>query len=509
MSERRHIEHWFSAEDEVCLTHEQMQGYAEGKLVATEKNSVERHLLNCELCAMAYEGLAEMESADVAAAVSSITDQAWGRVEQLSKRNQRSAYFWMSSAAAILLLIVVGFFLVDRQNKLEMKELADGMFELPQTEQAESLPLDDAPVFAERKQEALDPVVPPPPPKMAAPQLEPVPMEEELEYEEAEILSRTAAPEEVVVADDIEDADASFDDFDGIVDQQAYDELVESDEEVAFSGVDDRYDFKEVESGIEQTVTSVNKPIQENNAQLGNSFGTVTLDSVAAINGLNGGFVEGATYADVEVADEPVRSIAENKAVPADTKDLWANVEDSKNDDEVLAVESSAPVRAYSSSPGKKRNRREKGKLASKSEIQKEERSGKFYDKESMDNDPAAKSPSLFDQGMAAYQKSDFEGGARLLRQASIETPSNLYAHFYAGICYLQLEQATAALFHLERVLEQPNNSLEEDAQWYKSIALLQQGEKRKAKTMLEEINRAGRSRSRDARKALEKLDQP
>lgn len=116
---------------------------------------------------------------------------------------------------------------------------------------------------------------------------------------------------------------------------------------------------------------------------------------------------------------------------------------------------------------------------------------------------------SLYEQGMAAYKKGAYQEGAQLLRQASVQTPSNLYAHFYAAICYLEMEQPGAALFHLNRVLESPQSSLQEDAQWYKSIALLQEGKKREAKEVLENLEQSGKTRSRDARKALDQLEQP
>jgi hypothetical protein len=96
---------------------------------------------------------------------------------------------------------------------------------------------------------------------------------------------------------------------------------------------------------------------------------------------------------------------------------------------------------------------------------------------------------------------------ATYLRQASAASPSNLEAHLYAGISFLNINQPQAALFHLDRVLAVKGSSLQDDAAWYKALAHLKLNEGRKAESQLEDIVKKQGKHSAAAKAALEKLD--
>ena len=125
-SQDPHIANIFSAEEEDCLSLEQMTAYQQDKLAGQEKNRVERHLLNCELCAITIDSVIENGSESIANGAVEISDQAWDRVQARDNRQRRGAYFWIASAASIALLVMVGYFTFRGPTEQEIEHaLAD------------------------------------------------------------------------------------------------------------------------------------------------------------------------------------------------------------------------------------------------------------------------------------------------------------------------------------------------------------------------------------------------
>ena len=129
MNENPHIDPVFSAEDEKCLTLRQMKDYQQGLVTGEEKDYVERHLLHCDLCAMAYEGIQELEEEEVAAGAAAIADAAWNRIANKEEKKRRTAYYWISAAAAVVILIVGTFLLMkgpEQQHTSNQNTFAEG-----------------------------------------------------------------------------------------------------------------------------------------------------------------------------------------------------------------------------------------------------------------------------------------------------------------------------------------------------------------------------------------------
>ncbi|MFM2376397.1 MAG: hypothetical protein RLZZ165_1494, partial [Bacteroidota bacterium] len=109
MSKDPHITHIFSAEDETCLSLEQMTAYQEVRLEGHDRHLVERHLINCGLCAITFETLSETGAAHIATGAEEVAKLAWERVQAKETRRRRGAIFWIASAASIALLITAGY----------------------------------------------------------------------------------------------------------------------------------------------------------------------------------------------------------------------------------------------------------------------------------------------------------------------------------------------------------------------------------------------------------------
>ncbi len=78
-----------------CLTPEELAGYAAGTLTDRERHHIERHLLDCELCAEALDGVMSMEDP---AALHSITPEPVRR---------RGLPFWRRPAAAVAAVVSI------------------------------------------------------------------------------------------------------------------------------------------------------------------------------------------------------------------------------------------------------------------------------------------------------------------------------------------------------------------------------------------------------------------
>ena len=65
-----------------CLPEKQMLLYIQGKLNSVEQNKVERHLLDCELCSDALEGLRLIPAENLKETIALLNQQIDNRVKQ-------------------------------------------------------------------------------------------------------------------------------------------------------------------------------------------------------------------------------------------------------------------------------------------------------------------------------------------------------------------------------------------------------------------------------------------
>ena len=538
MSEQRHIGPLFSAEDEACLTHVQMKDYAAGKISKADKHHIERHLLNCELCALAFEGLADEEPEAVAENVSAIVSEAWSRVEATEKKRRRGAFMWMSSAAAILLLILVGFFVIDQQQDKELEQLADSMFELP-----------EAPIDAPNKDlESGDLASAEQPDEPADFGGEKKSMEETGDVRgnanwgggDGGVIQPPAAvdaPDEIVLADaevpmEVEESEMMFDEIDDFAVEEAMpeEEVIEmSKDVVANEPVMDKgpltksdattrsqtEDVGGAEIISELDGLAVNEKNQADNKEL--TLGLITAtDSVST----DPGFFADAN-ADFDAADdEDGDLLAENQMQQVVTQPNLTTTGTATGgiNNGVAGTTDMDQTYAYSNTTTITGGALEEVEIA---DVKKESRNRRDNESMRMDRTVSRKAKAaaprqeqeklenktdFYRLGLDAYESRDFPTGARYLRQAASESPANLQAHFYASMCFMEMDQHSAALFHLDRIIAQPANSLSEEALWYKSIALMRMGKKKEAEVVLKQIKQEGGKRKSDADKVLDKF---
>src|SRR6187455_1308483 len=107
--------------EEKCLTAEELLAYAQGKLSGAEAHRAEKHLLDCEFCSEALEGI--MQSGDLQG-VPIILDELNERIDAAAGKSSPvrvTRFSYRKIAAVIALLIVSGslWFYIDRMNRSE------------------------------------------------------------------------------------------------------------------------------------------------------------------------------------------------------------------------------------------------------------------------------------------------------------------------------------------------------------------------------------------------------
>lgn len=595
MKDNPHIGQFFSAEEEPCPSLEEMQGYAAGKLPAEERHVFERHLLNCELCSFAYEGLAGEDPEEVVAAVGAITEEAWNRVGEREKRKRRGIFIWMSGAAAILLLIIAGYFVIDkpeanqdliamademleegegssteRSNPVEQQYKRDVGFADGNTHTAtdsidvsgsynglnkevesgfdkssyykENGPLERAGEFSNEKEFA-----------------EVIPEEESDEYIPVDAPLDDFRADNSVIADEfgwtLSDAKdspgkkleekVSEDPFlagatTGSVNQpspdvEEYNGYMSGNKPKTTNSNSQTPLIGNATGGIDMVTDSTNfvfssppsvsEPLQEQDGLLASN--DRNLDSKNEVLEVEDGgdlALGGGVY-DLEMddAEEEIMEEVEDVDIVSQIEDPIAlsngsNTSIASDQFTTISGEEIAVVDNIELKTATKRNQSEGITLsdaASPNPIRKNrDRKAKAKKSTAMgtgtrsmtsDSDVEAQK-STYELGVEQFQREEFSQAAINLRQAAAATPDNLNAHLLAAKSFLQLKQPNAAIYHLDRVLASPNNSLEEDAKWYKSIALLQLGEKTAAQKLLEDVKATGGKRSKSATKALDKF---
>ncbi len=116
------VRHKTFSESTQCLTEDQLLLYMRNELNATEKHHIEKHLLECELCSDALDGLQLIESPqELATVFAELNGQLDERVNQKETRIIKMFPWWR--IAAVLCIITIGgatmLYLQNESKKVE------------------------------------------------------------------------------------------------------------------------------------------------------------------------------------------------------------------------------------------------------------------------------------------------------------------------------------------------------------------------------------------------------
>lgn len=513
MSERQDIHDWFR-DDSECISAEMAEAYRTGKLKGAEKNALERHLLTCELCAEAWEGIEAAQAEGVlSAAVADITDRAWKRAEERERKKRRGAWIWMSSAAGVALLVVAGFLLFKNGDEKRMEEaFAEQFNRYPAEERAgdgrAAAELEkgsgDSQQYAMNRAEdepteglkmpdqtSSGQVFAPPPP--VAMEMDDVPVNDADVNEDVgfDFSWNALNDDEIVQPTPAKEAPKDFKNI------EVTDQVSESNDKRLAEK--EKEEQKEVATKSIQQVTTVDAVTRDNNATLsggvttfGNSpASTQTVTSTTTYP--QGNFQRAENLESVVVASkkskvqDPKGRIEGSKAGVSRAK--TAAKQDKGNDygDRVVATDSML-VRSVG---------------AAEEEVSMDDTEGSRVDNAK----PAA--PSNYQLGRTAYDQGNYAVAYGYLEQELKQNPSNMDAVIYAGLSQLIQEKPAAAMPYFDRVLNSgtATKKQKEDAEWYKALTFLKLKEKAKAEALLKGIEAKKGVYSPKATETLKTLD--
>jgi len=103
-----------------CLSREELISYANGSLTEREKHFVEKHLLDCELCTEALEGVLLLDNPSKLTNISSELVRRLSVQNPVSKKNKTRPVY-LAAAAIICLFIISGIYFAFIRNTQDLK----------------------------------------------------------------------------------------------------------------------------------------------------------------------------------------------------------------------------------------------------------------------------------------------------------------------------------------------------------------------------------------------------
>lgn len=481
MSKDPHIANIFSAENEPCLGLEEMNAFLSGQLAATDKHRVERHVLNCELCAIALESLEEEGFEQLEKGAQAVAEMAWDRAAAQNKKKRRGAIFWISAAASVAILITVGALL----NQGPSDKAYEQAFAEAIQQTSPLLPSEELTSADEQESEQEQKNMEAPADIAQNSTSSNVTLGN---YKDSN--SQTKGMGATWMADSEEPAKEKIafregKDFSPKAPgmrpiSPAVDEIVMTEEEAAEDFSDDDLSEKTLSNGGDKAFVSA-PPLSRTEP----GFTGIATDSMVA-NG-NG----------IVNIQQNTNTYAWN-STPNGSNTRFKTTDNKKFEKQ----KSSKPQLA-----GKTMTAAKEDAVAASPDFGNEESIALKDRMETRSATTIEQKPNDMDEGLLSYREGRYADAAARLRKATEATPDNLQAHVLAADAFLRINQPQAALYHAERVLAQPGNSYYEDAQWYKALALISLKEGKKAKELLTTI-KDGKGKNADkAAKALQNLD--
>lgn len=117
-----------------------------------------------------------------------------------------------------------------------------------------------------------------------------------------------------------------------------------------------------------------------------------------------------------------------------------------------------------------------------------------------------AKNISEYKKGIIAYNKSEYPKAIKHFNSSITENKSLSGSNYYIAMSYFNQDKSQKAIKYFDITINK-GSTFTDNAMWYKSLTLLNKGEKAEAKTLLNQIVTSNSSFKNAAIKKLESLD--
>ena len=427
-----------------CLSKERLLNYHSGGLSPNESNAVEKHLLNCEICSEAMEGLAL--SANPLSSVGEIDTKIkilTGTVAAGSFLNWRSG---MAIAASLVGVLLGVFWLLQdvtpKQNLTENKPKTnqEKIEEQVLEKQEESKTISDSIVKITTSGTVK---------KLALRQSKYTVYKVELQDEVAEEIIEEHDADELEIEETLAEILTALK-TDNAMNSEAVN--VVSDEEVSYNWTDETT----IESGDVLTVVSeamTTKKSKKNGSN--NTLPTTYINELLVVD-----------YSDIYSENDPSSA---DKLMSAENQEAEQVIQESipaafENDDTYAAAEANRTPEVEHT-----------------------------YE-------------SVLEEGLLLYKKKKYSLAINQFYLILEKYPEDHNALFYTGLSYVRMQRYNKAIENFDAVYLLAKTPFKADAEWQKALVLKKKGETEKAKKLFEKIISDGHYYAEFAKKELEGL---
>jgi len=455
-----------------CISKENMLKYINHQLSKKELHEVEKHLLECEFCSEAVEGLKYAENASVLFAIDH-------QIDQRVKGSSQSMYRGLMVAASIMIIVFGSYFTFNffdeaakNQDNLAIQESLKMEDNAPEEESI-------IPMIVEEKSE--DEVA-----EAEAMEDRDVLRKENVQQPPVPVMSEDVLADEIIVMDDIEEAEIVMDA-----------EMIE--EELLFEVMED-----EVGEWAEPEMTTLSN--NNNEGKLAKSAERAMTES------------KSESVAKSDAKDNV--SKAKNKS----SKKRYKAVTNKPAAATTTAAGNAAP-KYYENSIGQNTiyvndlrvvdySQEYQFGYDLKQSIEENNISSDFASEADKDQSEKELEEStvevtykgILESATKNYIREEFNEAIIQFNLILKEHPEDVNAHFYTAMSYYRLDNFNQAIKFFDNTMANTSRSFLEDSEWYKALSLVALNNSDEAKTQLDKIVKEGGVYKARAKEKLKEL---
>jgi tetratricopeptide (TPR) repeat protein len=491
MNKYQHNDHLFTE----CLSEEHMLDYIDNKLTPQQRNRVEKHVLDCEICSDALEGYALISDRskldDAAFAVNTLV------LENKEEKEEKRGWWGtrMKIAASIAVLLLLGSIALYIKNSIEKQ--ADQTFaqHFEPFPAAPAKEIDKENASAEntgKKDEAKEIA-------QTGTGIESLVQQENSEEQPLLKTNENTLASKMEADEPLAPTEMSY--------SKSAPKVVSADEEISVRpDMDVAKDERIVMADDNSTLTGNNNTSNNTNSKAPVSAYYQSADSVKVFANMTPTQTQGTqalTYTPSDAGNkfsELSKNISAKEVFAQSTKKKSRsnNIEsapasETKVNDELAIVDTKAKEKKNTSTVP---TTTAADKTVDNTSIAKLEEQQK----------QAGPSKAAFDKAMEKYNAGKYSEALVFFEQALAAEPLNTEALFYSAISYLGINQPDKAISNLDKVIAQNASAYTSPATWYKSLAYIKKGDKKNARVLLEQLQKGNSSYKQKAADTLKDL---
>ena len=116
-------------------------------------------------------------------------------------------------------------------------------------------------------------------------------------------------------------------------------------------------------------------------------------------------------------------------------------------------------------------------------------------------------SVNILKQAMQQYELENYTSALNILNTIVSNDPENQIALFYAGICFLKLDESSNAITNFQKIVNTSDSEFRDQALWFLGLSYLKNKKLENAKQILNQIVKEGEKFSEQSKELLNKIN--